>query len=299
MWDTIIKELLKLSGNKIIVIIAAMLTVMSFLDIGYNQNNLHFAIRNLPNWYLLITGFLLFLLFIIPQRLGNIAINGQREKGKNKSSHKNADWQSKFSSIGVDPLLMYGFDDKPSTTTICDVCCVHVMWADPRGNSVSVKLLEGEGNCIINFNNEFPDFPSDVTIRPSGHQPLSNSNQDGTICHSMLVIRVQNISATDAVSVGFRIVDRLGTHWFYAKGPDYYMVTNLAPGEAKDAKCNLGNTKWWMLFPPDGNSKYKADYPNFSIIPAIVIEVGGPNGNRRPGIGKGSILVKGIYLKDE
>ena len=299
MWDTI-KELFKLPGNKIIAILAATLTFIAFLEIGYYEKNWHLAVRNAPNWYLLATGLLLSIFFLISYRFDTVIDTAEKANGSNSIADGNGSWLSKFSSIGVDPLIMYGFEDKPSTTAICDVCCVHVMWADPRGNSVKVEL--DDGDCFIHFSNIYPgSYPSDVTIRPSGHQPLSNRNPDGTLCHSTLVVRVQNASqsATDSISVGFRVVDRLGTHWSYAKGPDFHIVTNLAPGEAKDAICSLDVSKNWQLFSTDGNRKYKADDPDFSIISAIVIEVGGPNGNRRPGTGKGSVILKGIYLKDE
>lgn len=210
-------------------------------------------------------------------------------------------WLSKFASIGVDPLEMYGFGDTPSSVIIPGPECIRAMWADPRGNAVSARF--DQNGYTISFNNIFPGaYPSDVTIRPMGHQSLSTLRGDGATHYAALLIRIHNTpgDSQKTVAVGFRVIDRLGTQWSYARGPDYHFVETLEPGETKDAVLNLEDSCRWRLFEPDGNWVYHdASGPDFSLIAAIVIELGGPYGNQRPGVGSGTVVIQEIRLGDK
>lgn len=296
MWKTF-TEILKFPGN-IVFIVGVVLIILSFANVSYAKKDLMVELSKDPNWYLLICGMLFCLMSSI------IYFHSQKKDKKPiqnikiKNNKDTINWLPKFQKIGVEPLYLYGFEGNPSPAIKFEVYCVHVMWADPRGNSI--KVLLDNDQCKITFENIYTgSYPSDFAIRPSGHQPLANINIDGNMSHSLLVINLQNITEKnpETISVGIRVVDRLGTHWSYAKSGDYHFVTNINPGETKEAICDL-NSKHWVLFTPDGNRQYHVGAPDFSIIPAVIIEVGGPNGNRRPSVGRGTILLKGIYLRD-
>ena len=209
------------------------------------------------------------------------------------------DWLAKFSAIGVNPLKMYGFGDHPAESVFRDPECIRAMWADPRGNDIRARF-DADG-YTIRFHNTCPGaYPSDVTFRPSGHQALSTRRADGPGCHHSLSIRLHSPEkhSPSPVAVGFRLIDRLGTQWSYAKGPDYHLVETIPPGGTADAVLKLDEAHRWRLFEPDGNWVYHAPCPDFSVIAAIVFELGGPYGNQRPGVGGGTVVIRDIRLGD-
>jgi hypothetical protein len=140
----------------------------------------------------------------------------------------------------------------------------------------------------------------EVTLRPAGHPSLSLCRPGGGGRRTALAIRLQNPSSESPgpLAAVFRVVDRLGTQWSYARGPDYPLVEILQPGESREVLLNLADPCCWRLFEPDGNWAYHAAGPDFSIIAAIVVEVGGPYGNRRPGVGSGTLIIRSIRVGD-
>jgi aryl-alcohol dehydrogenase-like predicted oxidoreductase len=50
------------------------------------------------------------------------------------------------------------------------------------------------------------------------------------------------------VAAAFRAVDRLGTQWSYARGPDYHLVEILQTGESREVLLNLADPYSWRLF---------------------------------------------------
>ncbi len=215
-------------------------------------------------------------------------------------------WLSRFSAIEVDPLRMYGFGDMHALETArFQPNCIRALWAHPRGNTVSARFdgrddgNPSEDRYTITFDNVLvPSHPSCVTIRPSGDDPLSTYDANG-VQRSQLVVEVENPEGDGATEVGiaFRLIDRLGTHWSYAKSGTDFLTTILKPGAREPIKINLSTMHYWTLFEVDGNWIHHAKNPNFSLIAAIVIELGGPRGNQRPSEGSGTVIIHRIGLE--
>jgi len=218
-------------------------------------------------------------------------------EGQEKADERSGVALDDFFSIGVDPLKMYGFGAKNSPLQAADQPtkfeskCVRALWADPKGNHISARC-DNDGYTIGFDNGLATDWPSDVTIRPAGDQPLST----GTHRELAIGLRCPAGEAATTVAVAFRVIDRLGTQWHCARGDQFYTVI-LKPGQPAEAVLKIRDASTWRLFDADGNRLYQAADPDFSMIAAIIVEVGGSLGaSRRPGGGSGTVLVTSIAL---
>lgn len=185
-----------------------------------------------------------------------------------------------------------------------DATSVLRLWADPSGSSISVHLVEEGGvkHFDIRFENSSKGWASNVTIRPGGLHPFQRRPNENFLCFEARVFSPLPKDHLKEVSLCFRIIDRLGTHWFHRQGGDLYFNEVIKDSEDpktwRSVSIPLTDEKW-QKFEHDGNFYYAKAQPDFKeMILALVIEVGSDRNHDRPGPGKGRVLIRNIRFSD-
>ena len=195
-----------------------------------------------------------------------------------------------------------GQDAKPAAlgdeATPVDATNVMRLWADAaHDNSIHVTLGKSDGRKLlrIRFTNQKGSLPADVTIRPLGFRAIGVPRQ-----RRFLVMDVRapasgegNTGSDMTLAVAVRLIDAQATQWSYAKRDLKKMFSIPVSDDWSNIVVDLHND--WELFRSDGNHRYAGNRPDFSVISAVVIEVGTPGANR-PGPGIGEVEVSGLRL---
>jgi predicted nucleotide-binding protein len=185
-----------------------------------------------------------------------------------------------------------------------DRTSVFTLWADPVGeNSIRVSLeFLGERSCLrIRFEVQYGCLPSDVTIRPCGLKALANSPLASfLVFHARAPISALNSQLKERgrlVGLAIRIIDRRGTQWKFQEEHHTKVFPIPVDDEWHDVRIDL-KPGAWIKFPADGNHLFAEERPDFSVISAVIAEVGAwADGD--PNHGTGEVWISNLYLDDE
>jgi hypothetical protein len=180
------------------------------------------------------------------------------------------------------------------------------LWTDPSvdDNRIMAQLVDlGRAKAIrLRFENN-GDLPGDATIRPCGSQALAN---DAGKKYLVLDVLARKEAALNAISVAqkrplglaVRLIDALATQWCYQRGDMRRMFEVPVDDRWHALEIDLEDASSWHVFEADGNHRYAAEQPDFSVIPGLVLEVGSAGGAARirPGRGTGELHVAHIRL---
>lgn len=204
-----------------------------------------------------------------------------------------------------DDFLVYTFvcpDTTPVTKTDLDYTSLSYLWADPRGSSIIANLETGKDAMEFNirFLNEEKTYPSNIAIRPCGKHALKRMPEQNYLCFDAIMPKPCE-NGLSTISMSFRLIDKMGTHWTRMKGDDLYeneVIHYGADGSWESFCIPLSDGKWRM-FKMDGNHRYGKDHPDIEdLIAAVVIEFGSDRREERPGPGKGCIRLRNFRLSD-
>ena len=202
-------------------------------------------------------------------------------------------------------FLLHSFicpDTTPVTHPILDYTSLSYLWADPRGGAISAVIQEHQGGreLHVRFLNEKNTFPANIAIRPAGKHPLQRVREQTYLCFEGMVPKPSENELTD-ISMGVRLIDKMGSHWSRMKGEDLYdnlSVRYTPDGAWKCFSICLTDDRW-RLFNMGGNNRYGKKQPDIGdLILGLVIELGGDRGDERPGPGKGAIRLRNFRLSD-
>ena len=150
-------------------------------------------------------------------------------------------------------------------------------------------LREGGKRNRIRFTNREGAYASNVAFRIRGTNLLYKESGFGTL---KFFARIPpDIEETDLreVQIGIRVVDAMMTHWMYAL-QDGYKPLYVKYGEVEEWVPHTidlsDHPARWKVFQADGNHLYHDRRPDFSMILAVVVEIGSKNA-QRPGSGNG------------
>ena len=215
----------------------------------------------------------------------------------------------KVAERGDGDCLLYSFCGQGPVTapkTMRGSEAVLRLWADTDGSWIRVEEKEeppGENHFLVSFQNKDIGYPGNVTFRPNGDQPLDNRPAAAgaqapphNAAKRYLGFSIRQVESDKGrLCLAFRLIDRFGSHWAFAKG-DTYQMESLDSHSPKTVRLDLA-APTWVLFGADGNWRYAGNEPDFSLVSAVVIEFGGP-AKQRPGPGSGVVEVTGFKLAD-
>jgi hypothetical protein len=176
---------------------------------------------------------------------------------------------------------------------------VYFLWADAgAGSSIKAKVIrEGGKRTEIRFDNAEGSHPSNVAFRIKGRNLVYQ--ECGFRMLKFLAKIPANVRSGELreVQLGIRIVDALKTHWMYSylEGYKPLYVGKTEPKEWQEFKVDLSGGNW-QVFKTDGNALYHDERPDFSMILAVIVEVGKRNA-LRPGSGKGVLELKDFAVE--
>lgn len=225
---------------------------------------------------------------------------------------------------------LYGIGPDPGQAGTPGFATVYYLWADADGSSISVRLEKRDPRSpeqayfAVSFHNAPRTYPSNVAFRPGGMSGLNNAssapvpNNAGKryLCFEARRSPSRAVASAgrrtgprvrgsgtgqragqplSAVALGYRVVDRLGTHWMWGTGTRAACIERSA---WEPFHIDLADRSW-SVFYPDGNARYAAQQPDFSLIVAVVLEFGSDQGEgRRPGEGQGIVHLRNFHLRD-
>jgi len=108
-----------------------------------------------------------------------------------------------------------------------------------------------------------------------------------------------NADRKEPLAIAARVVDAWATQWSYSTRDVRRMFCVPVSDSWRSVVLDLRNDDYWCLFKQDGNYYYAADRPDFSVIAAVVIEVGMNGDGERPGPGTGELEISRIRLSKE
>jgi len=176
---------------------------------------------------------------------------------------------------------------------------VYYLWTDAgAGSEVQAKVLrEGDKRIRVTFDNQAGGHPSNVAFRIKGRNLLYKEDGFRTLKFSTRIPADVEEKDLKKVQLGIRVIDALNTHWIYCYLEGYralFVDSNETAGWTEQT-IDLSPNKW-KVFETDGNSLYHDELPDFSMILAVVVEVGGRNAGRS-GSGKGVVEFKDFTLE--
>lgn len=194
-------------------------------------------------------------------------------------------------------------DPQPLATPQLNWMNLYSLWADPRGSEIRVSVTEHTTppEMQVVFFNGKNTYPSNFTIRPGGLHPLQREKEYNHFCYEARIPSIPKESNLDLISMSFRIIDQLGTHWFRMKGDDLYVNETIKQSDDSNGwqrfSIPLYDDKW-RVFRADGNFRYSDTAPRIQdMVLAVVIEVGSDRRDERPGPGSGEIHFRNFCLK--
>lgn len=216
-------------------------------------------------------------------------------------------FESQIRNQGQTDLSIDSFfcpDSTPTTISRLGVFSILNMWADPRGSSVNVNLVESDSSPYLDlqFFNSPRGWPCAVTIRPAGLKPYKREKGFNFLTLEARVPAPQKKDCLGRVSIRFRILDRLGTDWYRGRGENDYLIqcVEFKPGNEEWSTLSIPLTDgMWKVFSAYGNHRYPRPEPDISdVLLALVVELGADRGNERPGPGKGRIWLRNIRFSE-
>jgi predicted alpha/beta hydrolase family esterase len=182
---------------------------------------------------------------------------------------------------------------------------IYFLWADAsEGSTVSAEVVQEntEKFIRIKFNNK-SSVSSNVALRPGGITLIFRKEGYQEIKFKARIPSETQEADLNKVQVSIRVIDALTTHWKYIKPgrSEYYepliVESSNTAGGWIEMKVDLGNHDKWHFFDSDGNWKYRASYPEFTSILAIIVEVGSHQKNGHcPGEGQGIVDIKDFSI---
>ena len=188
----------------------------------------------------------------------------------------------------------------PANVPITDYTAVYGLWADANhaGNLIQAVVAHEKGRKFfrVTFRNQTA-FPPSVSFRPCGLAPLVNPQNARYLLFQARARKGAELNADGAaIGVSVRLVDRAGTHWS-AQFKDIYIIHEIPVDDQwHEMAVELTSTNWQM-FASNGNHLYATERPDFSVIPAVVVEFGSPS-PPRPGPCNGEVDIKDFRLGD-
>lgn len=177
------------------------------------------------------------------------------------------------------------------------------LWADVNGSWIRVRHVappDGETSYFsIAFNNLPGSYPANATFRFWGAEPLNNApGVSGPLAHTGCDLEVRLGDAGQSpIKVSFRVIDRAGRQWSYAKG-DTYLMETVSSDEWRRVKKLEFTKNHWRAFEADGAEHEPGGRPDFTSLRGLVVEVGGAANPARPSAGEGVLLLRGFRLCD-
>ena len=193
---------------------------------------------------------------------------------------------------------------------------VYHMWADTEyGGTIAVRLQrEPKPHHIVRFNNVGRAHPSNVAFRPVGRGLLRSATPNGftrlgfhvripPLGNKGTTLTFRTAEDADAVQIAIRIVDRYHTHWKLVDNAayDWKHFTCPAAEDWQSVEIPLANSpaRVWAVFEDDGNRLYHPEYPDFTVIEAVVLEFGKSAGGPNPVPGGGVVEVADFTIDTE
>ena len=176
---------------------------------------------------------------------------------------------------------------------------IYYLWADAgAGSLIQARVLrDGGKRTEIRFDNKEGAHPSNVAFRIKGRNLLYKESGFTTLKFLSRIPTSLEEGNLRKVQLGIRIIDALKTHWIYSYLEGYRaLVVDYNEAEKwVEHIVNLSGGRW-RVFETDGNALYHGDKPDFSMILAVVVEVGKRNAGR-PGSGKGIVELKDFTVE--
>lgn len=199
--------------------------------------------------------------------------------------------------LGLDPAPV----PLPGEAAPVDRTHVFRLWADSAyENSISAALDKSDGVHLIRirFTNQPGSLPGDVTIRPLGLKAIAVAKGQHFLAFDVRAPRkgpgnAEYEQRNEALAIAVRIFDARATQWCY-QARDTRRSFPIEINDSWSSVC-VDLRDGWVRFDADGNYFYAADRPDFSVIAAIVIEVG-TIGAPRPGPGTGELEICRIRM---
>ncbi len=219
----------------------------------------------------------------------------KRLLGKSKWGHKLPVLLHTF--LGLDPVAVPLLEDG----ILRDRACVFRLWADSayeNGISATLGTSDGVDLIRIRFTNLPGSLPGDVTIRPLGLKAIAVGKDQRFLAFDIRAPtqgrgNKEPDQGGKALAIAIRLVDGRATQWCYQTRDTRHSFTIAVSDSWTSVYVDL--MSGWARFDADGNHYYSADHPDFSVIAAIVIEVG-TVGAPRPGPGMGELEIARIRL---
>jgi len=211
-----------------------------------------------------------------------------------QKSHPNDPYRTRFKLYTFCGLTDTPESDEASPET--DLEDVYYLWADAgAGSSVQAQVLRQDGKKLtrIRFDNK-EGAPGNVAFRINGRNLLYKEGGFRTLKFSTRIPADSEQGDLPTVQMGLRVVDALKTHWIYSR-EEWYKALYAEKGEWSEQTIDLSKAKW-NVFPTDGNALYHDDKPDFSMILAVVVEVGGRSPGRAGG-GKGVVDIEDFSVE--
>lgn len=98
------------------------------------------------------------------------------------------------------------------------------------------------------------------------------------------------------LGMAIRLMDANYTQWTYGRQDVRHILAVPADDAWHECSVNLEDARQWQVFRLDGNHCYAAEQPDFSVLSAVIVEVGS-EAEPRPGAGEGELEISNIRLE--
>jgi len=174
---------------------------------------------------------------------------------------------------------------------------VSYLWADAyRGNSITASVEEGEPpHLSVTFENKPASWACNVAIRPIAERAVTTRRRAILAFETRLSEEsYSGASMLPEIFVSVRVANGWCQHWAYGSAGRYlpFQVTDTW----NMVEVRLTSDTWWLFAVGDTNA-FGPHTPDFSIISAVVLILGGP-GAYEPGPGRGTVLIRNVHLKE-
>jgi hypothetical protein len=176
---------------------------------------------------------------------------------------------------------------------------IYYLWADAgAGSLIQARILrDGGKRTEIRFDNKEGAHPSNVAFRIRGRNLVYNESGFRILKFLARIPAAVEEGDLRKVQLGIRIIDALKTHWIYSYLEGYRALVVDYNDKEQWAEHTIDlSGRRWKVFETDGNALYHAEKPDFSMILAVVVEVGKRNAGRS-GSGKGVVELKDFSVE--
>jgi hypothetical protein len=174
-----------------------------------------------------------------------------------------------------------------------NVSPVTLWWADAFNGCLITGAVKSEQpshgsalsylHCSFRRSESGGGWPPSVVIRGQAESAVIAKPKYGTL---VIPVRVPETVA-EAKFLSFRVRDRFATYWKCISHKGAYAQFEIQPdGRWHDCRLSLSDPKRWEVFQPDGNAKFAAPQPDFTVVIDVAVEMGDRGGDRlAPGTG--------------